>query len=65
MRFNCKYLDTPPNPLFLEGELIPYISMAYSLYIKLTIIHKYFMFNLGKEDYLIHPLNPPPAGDSP
>jgi serine phosphatase RsbU (regulator of sigma subunit) len=29
MRLNNKYINTPPNPLFLEGELNSYISMTY------------------------------------
>jgi hypothetical protein len=29
MKYIIKYINTPPNPLFLDGELIPYISMAY------------------------------------
>jgi hypothetical protein len=34
MKYKIKYIDTPPNPLLIEGELIPYISMAYSPSIK-------------------------------
>jgi molybdenum cofactor cytidylyltransferase len=33
-KFESYILNTPPNPLLIEGELIPYISMTYSPSIK-------------------------------
>jgi hypothetical protein len=34
MKYKIKYIDTPPNPLLIEGELNTYISMTYSPSIK-------------------------------
>jgi hypothetical protein len=33
-KFDNKYINTPPNPLLLEGELNSYILMTYSPSIK-------------------------------
>jgi hypothetical protein len=57
MKYKIKYINTPPNHLLIEWELIPYISMTYSTSIKSNVTKIRTIMRLNNK-YINTPPNP-------